>query len=146
MKINSLKSSVISPERREKYLQVVSLARKFAISVFTAQKIDSEKAGKVVELYQKAIELIPSEAEPYLSLAYISWKMGKYESAVALLKTIKKYNPLDLKSDEMLELIESDYKRKLALDKNRNSSQKVSIPTNTISPNLYSGMFKIKRS
>lgn len=102
---------------KENYIKKIKIAKNLTIDFFNKKKLDPKELVKVIDLYQEAIDLIPNKAEAYLSLAYITWKIGQYNEAIALLKTVKKICPLDSNSDEMIKSIEKEYKNKQILAK-----------------------------
>ncbi|MFN8575313.1 MAG: tetratricopeptide repeat protein [Candidatus Sericytochromatia bacterium] len=135
----------INPDEitKENYLEKIKIAKNLTIEFFTKKKTAPKELVKIIDIYQQAIDLIPNRAEAYLSLAYITWKIGQYNEAIALLKTVKKISPLDSNADEMIKTIEKEYKNKQILEKRKTSlNNKNKLKNNT----LHNSMSKIKRS
>jgi hypothetical protein len=64
---------------------------------------------EAIDLYSEAMNMNSSKAEPYLAVAYISWKFMLFDEAVMLLKTALKLSPGNIKGQEMLSEIEKEY-------------------------------------
>lgn len=147
MKINRLKKPNVDNSTKEKYILKINKAQKLTLDFFNNKISDANELGKIIDIYHEAIELIPNKSEPYLALAYISWKLGEYNDSIALLKTVKKVCPLDSKADQMLKAIENEYKKNIKSDQSKEFLENVKKPVKNIRTSSYNtNISKLKRS
>ena len=96
---------------KETYENTLKNANSLVIEANSVKPFNKVKINKAIDLYNQAINIDSSKAEPYIAIAYIAKSFGDLESSVALLKTVKKQIPLDTKADLLLKEIEKDYKK-----------------------------------
>ncbi len=94
---------------REDYHEKMNQAESYVQKALLKNPINKVLLLESIDLYSEAMNIDTSKAEPYLSVAYISWKFKLTDEAVMLLKTALKLSPGNIKVTEMLAEIEKEY-------------------------------------
>jgi len=66
---------------------------------------------RALDFYSEIINESPELSQPYLAIAYLSWKLGEHAIAARFLNSLLALNPMSFQARELLEQIQDDAQR-----------------------------------